>query len=121
LTCKIILTEAEVHVKWFLKELLVSLIIPFLSSKSVDEKINPSSFLHWLPSGDRAEHFFGNIISTRLKYTIYSTQNMYCTIIIFTYSQGSSYYMFLRLALIHFIFFGNGCISNITPDFYENK
>jgi hypothetical protein len=23
-----------------------------------------------LPSGDRAEHFFGNIISTRLKYTI---------------------------------------------------
>jgi hypothetical protein len=24
----------------------------------------------WLPSGDRAENFFGNIISTRLKYTI---------------------------------------------------
>jgi hypothetical protein len=31
----------EVHVKWFLKELLVSLIMPLLSSKSVDEKINP--------------------------------------------------------------------------------
>jgi hypothetical protein len=25
------------------------------------------------------------------------------------------------LALIHSIFFGNGYISNITPDFYENK
>ena len=31
------------------------------------------------------------------------------------------YYMFLRFALIHSIFFGNGYISNITPDFYENK
>ena len=30
----------EVHVKWFLNELLVSLIMPLLSSKSVDEKIN---------------------------------------------------------------------------------
>jgi hypothetical protein len=29
--------------------------------------------------------------------------------------------MFLRLALIHSIFFRNGYISNITPDFYENK
>ena len=28
----------EVHVKWFLNELLVSLIMPLLSSKSVDEK-----------------------------------------------------------------------------------
>jgi hypothetical protein len=55
----------DVHVKWYLNELLVSLIMPLLSSKSVDEKIN-----HLLPSGDRAEHFLGNIISTRLKYTI---------------------------------------------------
>ena len=30
----------EVHVKRFLNELLVSLIMPLLSSKSVDEKIN---------------------------------------------------------------------------------
>ena len=60
----------EVHVKWFLNELLVSLIMPLLSSKSVDEKINPLFLLHVLPSGDRAEHFFGNLISTRLKYTI---------------------------------------------------
>ena len=59
----------EVHVKWFLNELLVSLIMPLLSSKSVDEKINPFFFLHWLPSGDRAENLFGNLISTRLKYT----------------------------------------------------
>ena len=59
----------EVHVKWFLNELLVSLNMPFLSSKSVDEKIS-KFFLNWLPSGDRAENFFGNIISTRLKYTI---------------------------------------------------
>jgi len=29
--------------------------------------------------------------------------------------------MFLKLALIHSIFFGNGYISNITPYFYENK
>ena len=29
----------EVHVKWFLNELIVSLIMPLLSSKSVDEKI----------------------------------------------------------------------------------
>jgi hypothetical protein len=43
--------------------------MPLLSSKSVDEKIN-HFFLNWLSSGDRAEHFFGNIISTRLKYTI---------------------------------------------------
>jgi hypothetical protein len=28
-----------------------------------------ASSLNWLPSGDRAENFFGNIISTRLKYT----------------------------------------------------
>ena len=56
----------EVHVKWFLIELLVSLIMPLLSSKSVDEKIN-HFFLNWLPSGDSAENFFGNIISTRLK------------------------------------------------------
>jgi hypothetical protein len=42
------------HVKWFLKELLVSLIMPLLSSKSVDEKINP----------------FGNLISTRIKFFI---------------------------------------------------
>jgi hypothetical protein len=27
-------------------------------------------FLNWLPSGDSAGMFFGNIISTRLKYTI---------------------------------------------------
>jgi hypothetical protein len=27
--------------------------------------------------------------------------------------------MFLRLALIHSIFFRNGYISNITPDFYH--
>jgi hypothetical protein len=27
-------------------------------------------FLNWLPSGDNAENFFGNIISARLKYTI---------------------------------------------------
>jgi hypothetical protein len=26
--------------------------------------------INWLPSGDSAENFFGNIISTRLKYTI---------------------------------------------------
>ena len=58
----------EVHVKWFLNELLVSLIMPLLSSKSVDEKIN-QFFLNWLPSGDRAENFFGNII-WRFKYTI---------------------------------------------------
>jgi hypothetical protein len=44
--------------------------MPLLSSKSVDEKINPLFLLHVLPSGDRAEHFFGNLISTRLKYTI---------------------------------------------------
>jgi hypothetical protein len=31
-------TVLEVHVKWFLNELLVSLIMPLLSSKSVDEK-----------------------------------------------------------------------------------
>ena len=30
----------EVHVKWFLNELLVSLIMLFLSSKSIDENIN---------------------------------------------------------------------------------
>ena len=60
----------EVHVKWFLNELLVSLIMPLLSSKSVDENIKQFFFLNWLPSGDRAENFFGNIISTRLKYTI---------------------------------------------------
>ena len=59
----------EVHIKWFLKELLVSLIMPFLSSKSVDEKIN-LFVLHWLPSGDRAENLFGNKILTRLKYTM---------------------------------------------------
>ena len=53
----------EVHVKWFLNELLVSLI------KSVDEKIN-KFFFNWLSSGDRAENVFGNIISTSLKYTI---------------------------------------------------
>ena len=34
----------EVHVKWFLTELLVSLIMPFLSSKSIDEKINKFFF-----------------------------------------------------------------------------
>jgi hypothetical protein len=34
----------EVHVKWFLNELLVSLIMPLLSSKSVDEKINQFFF-----------------------------------------------------------------------------
>ena len=34
----------EVHVKWFLNELLVSLIMPLLSSKSVDEKINQFVF-----------------------------------------------------------------------------
>jgi hypothetical protein len=27
-------------------------------------------FLNWLPSEDSAENFIGNIISTRLKYTI---------------------------------------------------
>jgi hypothetical protein len=43
--------------------------MPLLSSKSVDEKIN-HFFLNWLPSGDRTENYFGNIISTRLKYTI---------------------------------------------------
>jgi hypothetical protein len=43
--------------------------MPLLSSKSVDEKIN-IFFLNYLPSGDRAEYFFGNIISTRLKYTM---------------------------------------------------
>jgi hypothetical protein len=43
--------------------------MPLLSSKSVDEKIN-DFFLNWLPSGDCAENFFGNIISTRLKYTM---------------------------------------------------
>ena len=59
----------EVHVKWYLNELLVSLIMPFLSSKSIDVKIN-QFFFNCLPSGDRAENFFGNIISTRLKYTI---------------------------------------------------
>jgi hypothetical protein len=32
-----------------------------LTSKEID---------NWLPSGDRPENFFGNIISTRLKYTI---------------------------------------------------
>lgn len=37
----------EVHVKWILNELLVSM----LSSISVDEKINPF-YLNWLPSGD---------------------------------------------------------------------
>jgi hypothetical protein len=42
------------HVKWFLKELLVSLIMPLLSSKYVDEKINP----------------FGNLISTRIKFSM---------------------------------------------------
>jgi arginine/lysine/ornithine decarboxylase len=42
--------------------------MPLLSSKSVDEKIN-HFFFNWLPSGDRAENFFGNII-LRLKYTI---------------------------------------------------
>jgi hypothetical protein len=52
----------EVHVKWFLNELLVSLIMPLLSSKFVDEKIN-QFFFKWLPSGDRAENFFGNVIS----------------------------------------------------------
>jgi hypothetical protein len=31
---------------------------------------NTNFFLNWLPPGDRAENFFGNIISTRLKYTI---------------------------------------------------
>jgi hypothetical protein len=35
----------EVHVKWFLNELLVSLIMPLLSSKSVDEKINQFFFI----------------------------------------------------------------------------
>jgi hypothetical protein len=59
----------EVHVKWFLNELLVSLIMPLLSSKSVDEKIN-NCFFNWLSSVDRAENVFGNIISTSLKYTI---------------------------------------------------
>jgi hypothetical protein len=44
--------------------------MPLLSSKSVDENINNFFFLNWLPSGDRGENFFGNIISTRLKYTI---------------------------------------------------
>jgi hypothetical protein len=43
--------------------------MPLLSSKSVDEQIDPF-FLNWLPSGDRTEHFFGNIISARLKYTL---------------------------------------------------
>jgi hypothetical protein len=38
--------------------------MPLLSSKFVDEKIN-HFFLNWLPSGDRAENFFRNIISTK--------------------------------------------------------
>jgi hypothetical protein len=36
--------QLEVHVKWFLNELLVSLIMPLLSSKSVDEKLNQFFF-----------------------------------------------------------------------------
>jgi hypothetical protein len=43
--------------------------MPLLSSKSVDEKIKKNIFklsAFW----DRAENFFGNIISTRLKYTM---------------------------------------------------
>ena len=106
----------EVHVKWFLNELLVFLIMPLLSSKSVDEKIN-HFFLNWLPSGDRAKNVFGNIISTRLKYTMLKPQ--YVPLLSGKYK--CSYYMFLRLALIPSIFFGNDYISNITPDFNENK
>ena len=52
--CQLYSSVLEIHVKWFLNELLVSLIMSLLSSKSVDEKINKFVF-NWLPSGDRAE------------------------------------------------------------------
>ena len=43
--CQPYSSALEVHVKWFLNELLVSLIMPLLSSKSVDEKNKPIFFL----------------------------------------------------------------------------